>query len=251
MTLGGVNFNRDHGFTNVIGLPTDFEDDFKVWRYLSLPKYLKLLEDNYLYLAKLSEFEDPFEGSLPKTHPDSIEHFKKVYNIPGNVVDGLNEKLLQVRNYTYINCWHINDYESAAMWSLYSKTNESIAIQSTFLKLHEEVNNQAQISAVGYIDYSKDHIPSGNMVYHCLFKRKSYSHEKEFRIIEYDMPSHLNDDEPSSFRQVNVNLDNLIENVYISPKAPVYFQDLIHSISQMYGHTYTIKKSSIDSSPFY
>lgn len=249
--LGGINFERNHDYTNVLALPSDFKGDFKIWRYLSLPKYLKMLQDNYLFLAKLSSIDDPFEGSFPKTHPESVKHFKEKFKIPENVAVSYENILNTVKDYTFINCWHINDYESAAMWSLYSKTNESVAIQSTFLKLQSEVKDKAQLSAIGYIDYEKDYIPQGNMVYHCLFKRKSYSHENEFRVISYDMASHVNRDDPSKSYKVELDLSKLIENVYISPKAPDYFQDLILDISKKYGHTFTIKRSGIYSSPFF
>ena len=40
---------------------------------------------------------------------------------------------LENRNTTYISCWNRNNYESEAMWKLYSKdvTTNAIAIQTT------------------------------------------------------------------------------------------------------------------------
>ena len=40
-----------------------------------------------------------------------------------------------------INCWHLNDHESAAMWKLYLKSNEGIVIQSTFTNLNTVLPN--------------------------------------------------------------------------------------------------------------
>jgi len=251
MKLGNISFSRDHEYQNVLSLPLNFEGDFKLWRYLSLPKFLKLLEDKFLYLALLSNFEDPFEGSLPKTHPDAVKDFQEKYDMPEDAVNGYDYHLKSVKDHIYINCWHINDHESAAMWSLYSKTNESIAIQSTFLDLQRIVDNKAQMGAVAYIDYETDFIPQGNMNYHCLCKRKSFSHEKEFRIIDYDMENHMNGSKGDNFKTVDVDLSELIENIYISPGAPDYFPELIESVSTKYGYDFDIKKSSIDSDPFY
>jgi len=251
MQLGDVSFSRDHGFQNVLSLPLDFDGDFQLWRYLSLPKFLKLLDDNYLYLALLSNFDDPFEGSLPKTHPDAVKDFQEKNNMTEGAVKGYDYYLKKVKEHVYINCWHINDYESAAMWSLYSKTNESIAIQSTFLNLQRLVSNQAQMGAVAYIDYKTDFIPQGNMNYHCLCKRKSFTHEKEFRIIEYDMTNHFNDEKGDDFKTVDLDLSELIENIFISPGAPEYLPDLISSISSKYGYEFEINNSTIDSDPFY
>lgn len=251
MQVGGINFSRDHGFENVHALPIGFEGNFKLWRYMSLPKFLKFLEDRFLYLAPLSAFSDPFEGSLPKTHPESVEHFQKKYDMPDGAIKGYDYHLKSVKKYAYINCWHINEFESAAMWDIYSRTNESVAVQSSFLKLKDEVKNQTFLSSVGYIDYENQFIPQGNMIYHCLFKRMSFSFEQEFKVISYDMPKHMNEEEPVSYKQVNINLENLIENIYISPDAPGYFEDLISSISDKYGYSFNIEKSSIDDTPFY
>jgi hypothetical protein len=40
-----------------------------------------------------------------------------------------------------INGWHYNEYESAAMWDLYSQANAGIAIQSTYRKLRDSFQN--------------------------------------------------------------------------------------------------------------
>ena len=40
-----------------------------------------------------------------------------------------------------INCWHMNDFESEAMWKLYLKSNEGIAIQSTYQRLIDSLSN--------------------------------------------------------------------------------------------------------------
>ncbi|MDZ7680357.1 MAG: hypothetical protein U5J63_01285 [Fodinibius sp.] len=251
MELGNVSFRRDHDFQNVLSLPIDFDEDFKIWRYLSLPKFLKFLEDEYLYLAPLSEFDDPFEGTFPKTYPETVENFVEKYNMPKGPAQGYEYHLKQVKDHAFINCWHINNYESAAMWSIYSKTNESVAVKSSFSTLQEEVGNQAQLGAVAYIDYETDYIPQGNMNFHCLCKRKSYAYEKEFRVIEYDMESHLGGGESDDFKTVDINLGDLIESIYVSPDAPEYFPELISSISEKYGYDFDINKSKIDADPFY
>jgi len=44
-----------------------------------------------------------------------------------------------------INCWHMNDHESAAMWKLYLKSDEGIAIQSTYRKLKDAITDDDEI----------------------------------------------------------------------------------------------------------
>jgi hypothetical protein len=39
----------------------------------------------------------------------------------------------------FVNCWHMNEHESAAMWRLYSQADEAICVQSTFARLADAV----------------------------------------------------------------------------------------------------------------
>ena len=57
--------------------------------------------------------------------------------------------------YVAVNCWHENEHESAAMWKLYIKSVEGIAIQSTYSKLKKSFINDEIIfiGKVKYIDY--------------------------------------------------------------------------------------------------
>lgn len=83
-----------------------------------------------------------------------------------------------------MNCWHISDYESDAMWKLYLKGEEGIAIQSTYKQLSDSFNNYHEndvfIGVITYIDHEKDVIPWNNA--YAPFVRKNKSFEK----LEYD-----------------------------------------------------------------
>jgi hypothetical protein len=70
------------------------------------------------------------------------------------------------RQDTYISCWHQNDGESAAMWKLYLKIDEGIALQTSFGILHGELSRSARLIHLGrvrYCDY-KNSIPGGRVV---------------------------------------------------------------------------------------
>lgn len=131
--------------------------DTPIWRYLSLPKFLALLQSRSLYFSSLELLarDDPFEGTLP---PSRFVH--RTWEHPNDVPDDIRSRLdgflhpeergevtalrrlkelqeLRIRQaYAYrrsyfVNCWHLNNHESAAMWSLYSRTNEGIALVSS------------------------------------------------------------------------------------------------------------------------
>ena len=50
--------------------------------------------------------------------------------------------------YNAINCWHMNDHESAAMWKLYLKSNEGIAVQSTYETLRDSIIDEEKVRKV-------------------------------------------------------------------------------------------------------
>lgn len=59
----------------------------------------------------------------------------------------------------------MNDYESAAMWKLFLKTNEGVAIQTTYGRLFDSLDKLPKpvyVSTVKYIDYENDIIDWGH-----------------------------------------------------------------------------------------
>lgn len=132
----------------------------KLWRYMDLSKFISLISTKQLYFASASSFDDPFEGAKGlqknKTKWDNyyLDFFEKaVRTAPGmdaiklsdEKVNNDAKRLLQElsnssqasRNHTFISCWHSNEYESEAMWKLYSKdTSNAVAIQTTGKRLY-------------------------------------------------------------------------------------------------------------------
>ncbi|WP_097105503.1 DUF2971 domain-containing protein [Nitrosomonas ureae] len=169
--------------------------------------------------------------------------------------------VLNDRNKIFVHSWHMQEYESAAMWSLYAKYSNGIAIVSTYNDLVQSVlDNQDYIVYIGivnYIDYRKDHIPVKNMLSPFLYKRKSFEHEKELRALihvrkydEYDRP--IDTDQNINGIYVNVNLNELIKIIYISPTAEEWIVDLIKSILKKYNLNPLVFHSDLQSSaPIY
>lgn len=193
--------------------------NIKIWRYMDFTKFVSLLDKGALYFARSDKFEDPYEGVYPKT--DAIKYF-------GDLKASSRMREIS-KQMVYVNCWHINEYESAAMWRLYLKSNEGVAIQSTFKRLIDSfkgINAPIFIGKVTYIDYSKESIPQRNLniFYPFLYKRKSFEHERELRAVLGD----LNPQKEPVY--VGVDISTLIEKVYVAPTSEDWFYDLINSI---------------------
>ena len=80
-----------------------------------------------------------------------------------------------------------------------------------------------------------------------LYKRKAFEHERELRavymwvFITGEAP--LGEYEP-------VNVDALVESVYVAPGAPRWFRDTVQNLIIRYSLTATVQQSKLDASPF-
>jgi hypothetical protein len=115
------------------------DNDTRIWRYMTLAKFVSLLAKNALFFTSIAilQNEDPFEGRLTKANLSYRERLFESDEYKGiegqfSLSDEIAKKMLL---YTLVNCWHINEVESAAMWKLYLLGSEDIAIRSTFQRL--------------------------------------------------------------------------------------------------------------------
>ncbi|MBS7255649.1 hypothetical protein [Flavobacterium branchiicola] len=212
-----------------------------VWKYLDLSKFLDLLLSKKLFMSRSDKFEDQYEGTFSEP---TYEEIKKL------AVD--NPEFLNYykthREKVAISSWHINEYESFAMWQIFTKNNEGLAIQSTIGRLQKAVkpeNNFDQyIGEVNYIDYKKEYIPFNDLFFPFLFKRKSFQYEREVRILSDTSKSDikLNDG-----LKINVNIDQLIEKIYIHPKSENWYKKLVIELVERLGFGFEIEKSDLES----
>ena len=161
-----------------IQLPED--PDTIVWKYLDLSKFLDLLLSQKLFMSRSDKFEDQYEGTF------SEPTFEEIKKLAINNPDFLDYYKTH-REKVAISSWHINEYESFAMWQIFTQNSEGLAIQSTIRRLQKalepEKNLKQYIGQVNYIDYKKEYIPFDDLFFPFLFKRKSFQYEREVRII--------------------------------------------------------------------
>jgi hypothetical protein len=227
--------------------------DVKIWRYLDFTKLISLLDRKALFFPRAYDLNDPFEGVMTRINKKAMEEMIKQYPL-------LRETFPDFRKHVMINSWHMNDFESAALWKIYLSSVEGVAIQTTFTKLvnsfelHKEDN--IYIGIVKYTDYENEVIDMGNIFNPFLHKRKSFEHEKEIRAIILKLPPIVKakmdfDADYGKGLYVNVDLDNLIEKVYISPYSEEWFYDLVCSITKKYELKAEVIKSSLNQKPDY
>jgi hypothetical protein len=240
----------------------------KIWKYMDLAKFLSLLTTESLYFSTPFQFQDPFEGELPKSHVDAhskihqnhidqliefrdklIHEFPEKKGMPEllsfdemlqNIPTRIKEDDLYLKALFGINCWHINEYESDAMWKVYSQSGQGIAIESTIDKLTASLSKKKglTIDEVRYMDFETDPIDKGHKNYGLFIKRKSFSYENELRAVVLL-------DTPGEGALVKCNLDELISHIHVSPYLEPYYYNAIKNL--VHGKYKTLNKSVIAS----
>lgn len=259
-----------HRFSHSIPMP-----ETKLWRYMDLAKFLSVLEMSSLFFTRIDHFKDPYEGALGVLSNEKAwldENLAIIKKVRRGEYLNLSEKELQeivkkefdevrqgereFRTSYYVNCWHASDFESEAMWQLYTKDNkQGVAIQTTFERLYNALYDSVNLDfgLVNYIDFKKyNNGASNNKLdsYAALWcKRESFAHEREFRVMIQDMRK-------TAFRDrdkyLKVDINQLVENIYISPEADKWFVDLINDIiTNRYHLDLNVIQSELTQQPFY
>ena len=222
-----------------IKLPED--PDTIVWKYLDLSKFLDLLLSKKLFMSRSDKFEDQYEGTF------SEPTFEEIKKLAINNPEFLNYYKTH-REKVAISSWHINEYESFAMWQIFTQNSEGLAIQSTIGRLQKalkpETNLKQYIGQVNYIDYKKEYIPFDDLFFPFLFKRKSFQYEREVRIISdtSDTAITINDG-----IKINVDISQLIDKIYIHPKSENWYKNLVIELVSKLDFNITIEKSDLES----
>lgn len=239
----------------------------KLWRYMDLSKFISLISREELYFSAASSFEDVFEGAKGlarkkdewddfylsffqeaiKSAPisDKAKSEMDIHAEAKRLLENMNIHGMEDRNTTFITCWHNNEYESEAMWKIYSHDiTNAVAVQTTAGHLYEALNKNPHISIgkVKYIDFDK-RFSSVNGAF--WYKRKSFEYENEVRAI-LRMPGIK---ERGIYIPVNIRM--LIDKVYVSPYASQWFFDVVKDVLQKYNLDIDILYSQMNETPFF
>ncbi len=225
-----------------------------IWRYMDFTKFVSLIDRQELFCSRADKLGDPFEGSCPRK--TILVRDKKL----GSKYAGEFFKLL--REFTVVDCWHLSKYESAAMWKLYLKSDEGIAIKSSFKRLRDSLDLSGikegiyniHIGKVQYIDYEEEEIPI-NLWAPFFHKRKSFRHESELRILIQKKRGITERSKRPCVDglPVPVDLDRLIMRICLAPKTPDWLFELVLSVTSKYNLDLGKKviPSSLDITPMY
>ncbi|MBT2196651.1 hypothetical protein KLI54_00095 [Bacillus thuringiensis] len=236
----------------------------KIWRYMDFTKFMSMLDKGEIYFTRSDQFTDKFEGTFPKANRELRPLvYKGIVNpkYQENFFAAQDKMMKLYRGFVTINCWHMNDYESAAMWELYLKSSEGIAIQSNVGRLIESFElcpKEIHFGKVKYADFNKKVIDMDHPMDLFVYKRKSFEHEREIRAI-HKLPfikaeEGWIDDEAEPLVKHGLGLpcdiSVLIDRVYISPTAPSWFEELVRSMCDKFNLKDRVFKSELSELPY-
>ena len=266
--------------------------DAYIWRYMSFTKLFAFLNDGALYFTradKLAEI-DPFEGHLTHVNAASLDirwdmappefwaergfHTEEKFNSYVQGIKMIRNTYKTMREIHFINCWHLGEDESDAMWKLYSGADEGVCIQSTFGNLIASLTGTEErvyIGKVKYLDYKKDAIDESNVFAPFISKRRSFQHERELRAVVRRMGdtdhAYFNSDGSPATKEnwhytefvnkypdrhglnIAVDVSKLVHAIYISPTSPVWFANLVHTMTEKLGYSFEITQSALADTP--
>ena len=239
-----------------------------LWRYMDFTKYANLLSTKTLYFPSAARFDDEFEGAKGlaerkhKWDAHYLDFFRRAIRsapkaegaeITEETIEANAQKLLrdietggnQDRERTFISCWHESQYESEAMWRLYSTSmSHAVAIQSTVAAAYAALgkNPNIAIGRVEYVDFESYFADINGAFWR---KRKSFEHEREVRLLISDRR------QSAPGIAIPCEISTLVQTVVVSPKAPDWLLPLIEDLTAKFGFQLPIRKSRLAVQPFF
>ncbi|WP_288395877.1 hypothetical protein [uncultured Acinetobacter sp.] len=226
---------------------------------MDITKFLDLILNKSIYFRRVDKFEDPYEGYVSSAYKEELsaryDAIQSQFNFSKENTDRLHQTHLNglelVPLYAYANCWYIGDVESAAMWKLYGQVNNCVAICSTIydlqLALDKSDNDEGivYLEEVDYVDESSA-VNAENFLKPMFEKRLSFAYENEFRALfllnkgRTLLNSGIHQPKKQDVHNkdgvnLNVDVNQLINSIYISPTADAHFHSIVERIVDLAG----------------
>jgi hypothetical protein len=245
------------------------EQGSQIWRYQTLPKLLDLLDTRRLFLCRASKFEDRFEGAIPNLIDAYLTGARR--RMEPEAYANFRNGRVEARKLMTVSCWHLSEHESAAMWTIYGLNGEGVAIKSSVARLTAALPQRPPSSAqadtlpiligkVEYIDYADWVFDPLNPYEPFIHKRQAYQHERELRAVAMIT---LSEEQTSTTAKpdfeisegglaIAVDVEQLIEAVYISPLGSASFERIVRVTLERFGYgSIPVIKSPLAAEPVY
>lgn len=245
----------------------------RLWRYMAFDQLVSLLAKRKLWFSRAVALQDadPYEGTLPEENVrrsavDLALEMPMLNVLPQEKLDQFVEShrsFQKIFNLNLVSCFNVAEHESNAMWHVYGKGANCVALTTTLGELKEcfgpFVDYDVFIGQIKYIDYSKAFLDESNLLSPLLHKASFYSYENEVRCLIMDDGDNslFDDNEPSPFNEllgessrlyspgayVPVDLSKLLKEIVIGPRADKWFIETVRDVLHKYGVEVQAKSS--------
>jgi hypothetical protein len=244
-------------------------DDTPIWRYMDVGRFVSMLSSGQLWFAKAAQFhDDAYEGHSIVIPPDMPEDEyagkwlcrertpgdKKIITPDRMMAEFARvtaDYLEAAREHLHVNSWCLAE-ESIGMWQIYGSSGHGIAVKSSVgrYKRAERFGVRPEQYAFDKVKYHRDisscpdlrfdlrvgTIPMpGPGVWEKILglgfqKRICFSYESEWRATLYQ------DRQPDSKGcAIDFDLKELIEEVYVGPRADSFMVDAVADLVKRFG----------------
>lgn len=236
----------------------DIEIDWKetLWRYCTVERFDWIVNNRRIYFASANQFSDPFEGAVavqtnvPPPDPRYAE------------MERGERAFLELKRLTKLNCWHRAEYESDAMWKLYSGESKGVAICSTPERMRDAFtpfrlrpdygHEDLWGGPVRYVDLTQVRMRRAGILGRFFFKHRAFEWEREFRLaISMRTAEEFAVAVPEHGIEVGVDLNVLIDHIIVGPAISPEERDRVVSLAKVAGLHDRLRISSLLGLPRY
>jgi hypothetical protein len=236
-----------------------------IWRYTALDKFLDLLLNRRLYFCATDELTDKYEAFLPPGYFEQLRAGWRTEEIDEKAVDNRElefiRRVIDLRSRIVVNAWSATPHESYALWKIYlGGAQAGVAIRTTVARLKRALKPDPNAFDgpldVRTVDYSEPastkEPPWEDLV---TLKAPFYAYEQEVRCLglisrKSDSPgatiqtsgtTWLLPPPPSRPKKrtglyVDVDLDELIQELYISPFVGKWAHEVLQRLLRTHAN---------------
>jgi hypothetical protein len=235
----------------------------RIWRYLDLSRFISMLQSQSVYFATESELmgSDKWEGAfgswvvrnrlyrrqmaIQEAGLSGTAHETADYLLGMPDERDADDELLRLA----VSCWHLGESESAAMWKLYTRGQDGVAIRTSVSCLLSALRKDGRAPDYGLVRYlsndESERYRNGMRPVQSVFaKRAVYDYEREVRFIVRS--------EGTTGFPVHVELASLVDNIVLSPDYPEWAETGLRHALDRFGFSELskiVRKSSVGVDP--
>jgi hypothetical protein len=211
-------------------------EELSLYKYMSFPQFISMIEFKQLYLTKISLWEDTYEGY------DGVKRLEVLLDsiVKSTMQNPIKQIANLVLNSTYAQSWTYQSQESDALWKEYSEDGLGVRIKMKKSYIEKRIKEtlkdngyKEDLLSHYYIEYTNEFEEDDNksisniknrQKYIGKKKRKAFEHEKEYRFSFY-IPVELNK-HIEKYQRENKEIENDEALVYEIKKLYKFLKDI-------------------------